>query len=233
MAQNKTSKYFKYAFGEIILVVIGILIALQISNWNEQKKIRFYELTMLQEVKDALDIDHKNLNNRIDYLEKVSHSFHSLAIIKNNSESSTDSLMTHLKTISEYGYVFNINSSPYDAIKSGGLDKISNASIRHQLSNLYGFEIPQTESWINEVLRVELFNRNDLFENLFYMKAIPNNGRVEREIVIKDSNTIYNNPEFDKLLNSSWPLNATINRLESISAKMTELKANINLELKL
>jgi hypothetical protein len=64
------------------------------------------------------------------------------------------------------------------------------------------------------------------------MKAIPNNGRVEREIVIKDSNTIYNNPEFDKLLNSSWPLSATINRLESISAQMTKLKTNINLELK-
>jgi len=36
--ENKTSKYFKYAIGEIILVVIGILIALQINNWNEDKK---------------------------------------------------------------------------------------------------------------------------------------------------------------------------------------------------
>ncbi|MBO3116105.1 hypothetical protein J4050_05065 [Winogradskyella sp. DF17] len=37
--ENKTSKYFKYAIGEIILVVIGILIALQINNWNEKRKI--------------------------------------------------------------------------------------------------------------------------------------------------------------------------------------------------
>lgn len=35
--ENKTSKYFKYAIGEIILVVIGILIALQINNWNENR----------------------------------------------------------------------------------------------------------------------------------------------------------------------------------------------------
>ena len=35
LMENKTSKYFKYALGEIILVVIGILIALQINNWNE------------------------------------------------------------------------------------------------------------------------------------------------------------------------------------------------------
>ena len=38
MGQNKTGKYFKYAIGEIILVVIGILIALQINNWNENQK---------------------------------------------------------------------------------------------------------------------------------------------------------------------------------------------------
>ena len=37
MEKNKTGKYFKYAIGEIILVVIGILIALQINNWNERK----------------------------------------------------------------------------------------------------------------------------------------------------------------------------------------------------
>jgi len=38
MGKNKTGKYLKYAIGEIILVVIGILIALQINNWNESKK---------------------------------------------------------------------------------------------------------------------------------------------------------------------------------------------------
>ena len=35
--ENKTGRYFKYAIGEIILVVIGILIALQINNWNEAR----------------------------------------------------------------------------------------------------------------------------------------------------------------------------------------------------
>ncbi len=38
MDKNKTGKYLKYAIGEIILVVIGILIALSINNWNENRK---------------------------------------------------------------------------------------------------------------------------------------------------------------------------------------------------
>ena len=36
--ENKFQKYFRYAFGEILLVVIGILIALQVNNWNENRK---------------------------------------------------------------------------------------------------------------------------------------------------------------------------------------------------
>ena len=51
LMENKTSKYFKYAIGEIILVVIGILIALQINTWNESRKATNEEnkiLTALQ-----------------------------------------------------------------------------------------------------------------------------------------------------------------------------------------
>ena len=44
MEKNKTGKYLKYAIGEIVLVVIGILIALQINNWNENR-IRSHKQT--------------------------------------------------------------------------------------------------------------------------------------------------------------------------------------------
>ena len=47
MEKNKTGKYFKYAIGEIILVVIGILIALQINNWNENQQLKQVERTSL------------------------------------------------------------------------------------------------------------------------------------------------------------------------------------------
>ena len=55
LMENKTSKYFKYAIGEIILVVIGILIALQINNWNELNKERGVELETLKDLKVEIE----------------------------------------------------------------------------------------------------------------------------------------------------------------------------------
>ena len=56
MSKNKTGKYFKYAIGEIVLVVLGILIALQINNWNEnQKKVKTeieYVNNLIQDIKN-------------------------------------------------------------------------------------------------------------------------------------------------------------------------------------
>ena len=48
LLEGKTSRYIKYAIGEIVLVVIGILIALQINNWNENRKDTIEEQAILE-----------------------------------------------------------------------------------------------------------------------------------------------------------------------------------------
>ena len=65
LMENKTGKYFKYAIGEIVLVVIGILIALQINNWNqnriENKEVKTYLNNLIQDLNDDQEIlDHMN-----------------------------------------------------------------------------------------------------------------------------------------------------------------------------
>ena len=55
MGTNKTGKYLKYAIGEIILVVIGILIALNLNNWNEIRKERVVELETLKDLKSEIE----------------------------------------------------------------------------------------------------------------------------------------------------------------------------------
>ena len=50
LMENKTGKYFKYAIGEIILVMIGILLALQVNNWNNENKDRISERKILDNI---------------------------------------------------------------------------------------------------------------------------------------------------------------------------------------
>ena len=68
--EGKTARYFKYAVGEIVLVVIGILIALQINNWNQQRLDRRteskYLRSIVNEVKSNQQINQRLVWNRID-----------------------------------------------------------------------------------------------------------------------------------------------------------------------
>jgi type II secretory pathway pseudopilin PulG len=63
--EGKTTKYFKYAIGEIVLVVIGILIALQINNWNENRQKNNQEQMIMINLKEELKQNIKSLDKNI------------------------------------------------------------------------------------------------------------------------------------------------------------------------
>jgi hypothetical protein len=70
METGKTGKYLKYAIGEIILVVIGILIALQINNWNEKRKAKVNESALYSRMIMDLKIDENRITTHIDYYNR-------------------------------------------------------------------------------------------------------------------------------------------------------------------
>lgn len=63
--KNQMGKYFKYAIGEIVLVMVGILLALQINNWNENQKLKTLKKGYLQSLLADLEVDSLNIKNRI------------------------------------------------------------------------------------------------------------------------------------------------------------------------
>ncbi len=67
MEKNKSGKYLKYAIGEIILVMIGILLALQVNNWNEKRKAKVNERALYSRMIMDLKMDENRINTSIDY----------------------------------------------------------------------------------------------------------------------------------------------------------------------
>lgn len=70
LSENRLGKYVLYAIGEIILVVIGILIALQINNANEAKKARLQEISILETLRQDMSLDTLDINFNIQYHKK-------------------------------------------------------------------------------------------------------------------------------------------------------------------
>ncbi len=71
VSENKFSKYLLYAIGEIVLVVIGILIALQINNWNEQRKDRTKETILLNQLREDYQANLMQLEEKMATREKI------------------------------------------------------------------------------------------------------------------------------------------------------------------
>jgi hypothetical protein len=234
LTENKFSNYLIYAIGEIVLVVAGIVIALQINNWNEARKNKAYELTMLKEVIYALEVDSKVLEETLPYIQETMKNIKKLSVIKNDRKQSTDSLHILLQEVFNHGTTISYNKSPYNTLESVGLDKISNPEIRNKLSKLYGFTLSNAEIWVNEVLRRELFKKKDLYSQIFGLNVEPGIGNsIRTGVRLNNPNIIYDNPEFEMLLSTSgWALPITYNRLKSLKDDMRMLIEQINLELK-
>ena len=144
MEKNKTGKYLKYAIGEIILVVIGILIALQINNWNEQRKLIQLELNAMSEVRDdlvnSMDDIIQNLGLMTNWLESA---WKIKRLIK-TSEVFPDSLGADLLKMTRDEYLF-ASSKTYSALQSAGFKVIKNDEIRGRLDNLYEMIYPRIQ----------------------------------------------------------------------------------------
>ena len=55
--EGKTVKYLKYAFGEFVLVVLGILVAFQVNNWNEGRKLELVRLELIENLKADFQVN--------------------------------------------------------------------------------------------------------------------------------------------------------------------------------
>ncbi len=136
MEKNKTGKYFKYAIGEIVLVVIGILIALQVNNWNENRKLETKSINLVERLKKELSRDIDNIKYRIEFAENINNSVTTLMnmfgeTITEDKNTEIDSLLSW--TTLDYDLTFNLNAL-FEARDNGEISLIESDTLR---TNLY------------------------------------------------------------------------------------------------
>ena len=136
LSENNLSKYLLYATGEITLVVLGILIALQINNWNEKEQLQKDELKTLKSLHESikinlaeLDVIFKSQINRNRSLQEVL-----FGDVSNLPLVHLDSLIT----MNVENYTFDPSTGIYNSIiNSGKIEIITNDSLKNRISKLY------------------------------------------------------------------------------------------------
>ncbi|SDB19855.1 hypothetical protein SAMN03097699_0052 [Flavobacteriaceae bacterium MAR_2010_188] len=167
LAEGKTTKYLKYAIGEIVLVVIGILIALQINNWNENQKSQKDEYYVLSEVLKNLEEDALLVDDIITQRQKAKTAVITLQKFLKSETRDSDSLQFYLVDLLTFERYFPINNA-YEILKSKGL-QLSNNELTTKISRYYDYEQPQMSNSILdiEVTILKIFNdRNGLVQFL-------------------------------------------------------------------
>lgn len=232
MSENKTSRYFKYAFGEIILVVIGILIALQINNWNEEKnkkkKLETYLSALKLELVNNLG-RLKEATNRsvLDYTKSIE------TMRKFNSDSAKYITSEEIRAYNMYP-VFKVelyNSVFKDIISSGVLENLEDLELKRQIFGIekqladYNEDFDNAKNiWINYMLpyHTKHVNIPQLWDSI-------NSTSIPKLKFKNDVKAFIYNREYANMLGSRARMVANIeNESKKTKERFEEIIKNIN-----
>ena len=239
LSENKFSKYLIYAIGEIVLVVIGILIALQINNWNEESKNRTDENILLKQLHTDFNNNLKQLDQKIGMRVNFMNSSKQLfKYIDNPSQRIKDSIDFHIAKTLPYA---TFDPIIIDLANSGELSLIKNVELKQALT--------RWTSEINDVIEDEIIwknYRNDIYFPFivkhYQLRTIRNKayqsnilGRYSLELgktiesyskdnignskYKEDFNILLNHPDFEDHLTRCYSINSWANIQSSILRK--------------
>ncbi len=188
--ENRFIKYWRYAIGEIVLVVIGILIALQINNWNEDKKARATELYVLQEILNNLNEDAVILDDIILHRTQTKLAIANMQNYLNHQTIDKDTLERDLVNFLTFERYFPINHA-YEVLKSKGL-RLTNNALTTKISRYYDYEQKKMNSSIVDIETAMIRIFSDATSILPFITSIS----LNQKVTISDAN----DPEFKQKL---------------------------------
>ena len=122
--------------GEIILVVIGILIALQINNWNENRKLKGEEIKLLQNFSSSIEGDTISINSYIKLFSVVEKFINKIDLHIETDLAYNDSLNFAMATAIFWP---SIDQEVFATLTSTDLNNISNDSLKKEITSYYSY----------------------------------------------------------------------------------------------
>lgn len=249
LVDRKFTRYALYALGEIALVVIGILIALQINNWNEDRKEDARELLVLKQLKNEYETNLAQLESKIEIRNQlISSAKDVLLCFGSKDEIHNDSLtkkLGHLILLPTFDPIQN------DLVSSGNINILKNIELKRLLTNWTSdvIQLQETEHlYVDYVTNnvVPFFDKTGMGRNVYHAfwrdksnltilldeKKLdpPISGKSGFEFKIHE---LLANKELESLVSWSITLN-TINNMESESLRKRILMIldNLNAEIR-
>ena len=185
LTENKFSKYLLYAIGEIVLVVIGILIALSINNWNESLKTQSRVSLHYKELKEEPNFDLARINQHIIRLEAVDNYGIHIRTYLNMKLVEIDTLELKRAFLGAGFYVtFDASRVAYDnLVSSGDINLITNNALKRKLG-----EYHNPGGWNKSVDAG--YNRQSIEEyhhyRHYFIEPLMDRSRVNNEVLVRD-----------------------------------------------
>ena len=197
IGESSLRRYLLYAVGEILLVMIGILLALQVNNWNEQRKDTEFENRILNQIYKSVLSDLAHFEMLIGRMDRKAASLN--YILDQIQQKQTPLLGDFIEKSANYQFSLSLSydKGAYETLKSAGLEKIRNDSLRFMLIRYYEVSLPRTANFLNEIEQRFEPQSEELYDEL------TDQGLIETNFVLEDSSwTVGFKPNLALLLSS-------------------------------
>ena len=143
LSEGALPKYLLYAIGEIALVVIGILIALQINNWNQDRKDRIKEVKVLNEVQITLQRNSELLSDYIENLELYNNAADTIIKAIENRLPYKDSYEDYFHLARVDIPINFVSQAGYEELKNAGFDILQDDSLKTEIVTIFETTYPR------------------------------------------------------------------------------------------
>ena len=189
LSENKFSKYLVYAIGEIVLVVIGILIALQVNNWNEERKSKIKTNNISHDINTEFSKNRMVLKERINDLGKANNYVKAVLSFMNkeSAEIQKVNIDSIIRRSLHYGNYNPANATILEIISSGNLNLVTDNSLKNNLFKWLQLLEDSDEDFKNQDLQAATILAPYLYKNIS-MKNLSNDNNLE----LKNNSELFN-----------------------------------------